>query len=75
MERKLYGIKGKHTKINKTLTFSALGGGGGGRGGGNDLMKLVAPQGLTFMSRINFMLRCVENEKSFVTSHPGIHKI
>ena len=30
---------------------------------------------LTFMSRINFMLSCVENEKkknSFITSGPGV---
>ena len=26
---------------------------------------------LTFMSRINFVLSCVEHEKSFITSRPG----
>ena len=26
---------------------------------------------LTFMSRLNFLLSCVEYEKSFITSEPG----
>ena len=26
---------------------------------------------LTFMSKINFVLSCVEHEKSFITSRPG----
>ena len=28
---------------------------------------------LTFMSRKNFMLSCVEHEKSFITSGPGLN--
>ena len=27
---------------------------------------------LIFMSKINFVLRCVEHEKSFITSRPGL---
>ena len=28
---------------------------------------------LTFMSRITFVLSCVEHEKSFITSGPGLY--
>ena len=30
---------------------------------------------LIFMSRINFVLSCVEYEKSFITSGPGLIKV
>ena len=30
---------------------------------------------LTFMSRKNFMLNCVEHQKSFLTSGPGAERI
>ena len=33
--------------------------------------ELFCSKMLTFMSRINFMLSCVEHEKSFIISGPG----
>ena len=30
---------------------------------------------ITFMSRINFTLRCIEHEKTFITMRPGLQVI